>query len=158
MAGFILYRLLQWFYSKIKWLFSETVEEKDQKGIWERLLLSISSVKKLFAIFWIKILNNPGTSCAAEKFFKLLLRWGRFSGLKHLVSETPKEYGIRLGYRFPQIEKEISLIIHVHDEAIYGCISPDSHQISRARLALRRIRSPLLWLARIKSLCFYNRF
>jgi hypothetical protein len=78
--------------------------------------------------------------------------------LSHAVFETPKEYAIRLGHRFPQIEKEIRLIVHLHDEAIYGCISHDSHQISRARLALRRIRNPLLWFARIKSLCFHNRF
>jgi hypothetical protein len=143
---------------KDKWLFSETVEEKDKKGIWELLLLYIYLVKNLFSTLWIKILNNPDTSCAAGKFYRRLLRWGRFSGLHHIVSETPKEYGIRLGQRFPQIEKEIRFIIHVHDEAIYGCISLDGHQISRARLALRRIRNPFLWFARIKSLYYHDRF
>jgi len=158
MAGFILYRLLKWLFSKIKWFFLETVEEKDKKGIWELLLVFIYSVKNLFSILRKKIFYNPDTSRAAEKFYKRLLRWGRFSGLGHAATETPKEYGIRLGNRFPQIKKEIKYIIHMHDEAIYGCIFPDRHQTFRAKLALRRIRNPLLWFARIKSLCFENRF
>jgi hypothetical protein len=154
-VGLILYHLLKWL---SKWLFSMTLEEKERRGIWELLLLYIHSIKSLLSALWVKISNNPDTSCAAEKFYKLLLRWGRFSGLSHVVSETPKEYGIRLRSRFPRIEKEIGLIIHVHDDAVYGCVLPDRHQISRARLALRRIRNPLLWFARIKSLCFHNRF
>ena len=155
MAGFILYHLLKWL---SKWLLSKTMEEKDRKGIWELLLLSIYSLKILLLTLWFRIFYNPDTSCAAERFYRRLLRWGRFSGLPHAVTETPKEYGIRLGHRFPRIKKEVRFIIHVHDEAIYGCIFPDGHQISRARLALRRIRNPLLWFARIKSLCFHDRF
>jgi hypothetical protein len=158
MGGFILYRLLKWLFAVIKWLFSETVEEKDKKGVWQLLLSCILAANRVLSTLWTKIFHPPDTSYAAKKFYRRLLRWGRFSGLHHAVSETPKEYGIRLGHRFPQIEKEIRLIIHVHDEAIYGCISPDGHQISRARLALRRICNPLLWFARIKSLCFHNRF
>ena len=151
MAGFILYHLL-------KWLFSKTVEKKEKKGIWERLLMCFDAVKSLLSILWIKIFKTPDISCAAEKFYKRLLRWGRFSGLHHAVTETPKEYGIRLGHRFPRIKNEIGLIIHMHDEAVYGCLPPDGRQISRARHALRRISNPLLWFARIKSLCFHNRF
>jgi hypothetical protein len=157
MVVVILALLIKWFFSKLKWFFSKTEEGNDKLGIWRLFLLVIYSVKNLFSTLWIKILSNIDTSRTAEYVFKLLLRWGRYSGLKHIVSETPKEYGIRLGNRFPQIEKEIGLIIHMHDEAIYGITSPDSHQICRVRLALRRIRSPLLWFTRIKSLCFQNR-
>jgi hypothetical protein len=74
------------------------------------------------------------------------------------VAETPREYGVRLGHRFPELQKEIRLIICLHDEAVYGGISPGSHQISTAKLALKRIRNPLLWLARIKSFYFQNRY
>jgi len=157
MVGIIFPLFLTWFFSKLKWLFSKTEEENDKQGIWKLLLLVIYSVMNLFSTLWIKILSSPDTSRTTEYVFKLLLRWGRFSGLKHTVSETPKEYGIRLGNRFPHIEKEIGLIIHMHDETIYGFTSPDSHQISRVRLALRRIHSPRLWFTRIKSLCFQNR-
>ena len=150
-AGFILYHLL-------KWLFSKTVAEKEKKGLWERLLMHIDSAKRLLSTLWIKFFKTPDSSYAAEEFYKRLLRWGRFSGLHHAVTETPKEYGIRMGHRFPRIENEIGLIIHMHAEAVYGCILPDGHQISRAKTALRRIRHPLLWFTRLKSLCFHNRF
>lgn len=154
--GFILYRLIKWLLSKIRWLFSETLEERDQRGIWELLLSCIIAATRILSTFWVKIFYPPDTSSAAEKFYRRLLRWGRISGLSHAVFETPKEYGIRLGHLFPQIEKEIRLIVNLHDEAVYGGISPDKHQLSRARLAFRRIRNPLLWFARLKSLCFQN--
>jgi hypothetical protein len=150
-SGFLLYHLFNWFRSK-------TAEEKERGGIWKLLLSFIHAAKQLFSSLRGRILSGRDGSYTAERFYQNLLRWGRFSGLSHAVFETPKEYAIRLGHRFPQIEKELRQIVHLHDEAIYGCISPDSHQISRARLALRRIRNPLLWFARIKSLCFHNRF
>lgn len=157
-VGLILYRLIKWILSKIRWLFSETVEERDKRGIWELLLSYIHAAIRILSTLWVKIFYPPDTFSAAEKFYRSLLRWGRISGLSHAVFETPKEYGIRLGHLFPQIEKEIRLIVNLHDEAVYGGISPDNHQLSRARLAFRRIRNPLLWFARIKSLCFHNSF
>jgi hypothetical protein len=150
--GFILYRLIKWLLSKIRWLLSETVEDRDQRGIWEFLLSCILAAIRILPTLWVKIFYPPDTSSAAEKFYRRLLRWGRISGLSHAVFETPKEYGIRLGHLFPQIEKEIRLIVNLHDEAVYGGISPDKHQLSRARIAFRRIRNPLLWFARLKSL------
>jgi len=157
-AGFILYRLIKWLISKIRWLFSETAEERDKRGLWELLLSCILAATRILSTLWVKIFYLPDTSSAAEKYYRRLLRWGRISGLSHTVFETPKEYGIRLGHLFPQIEKEIRLIVNLHDEAVYGGISPDNHQLSRARLAFRKIRNPLLWFTRIKSLCFHNRF
>jgi hypothetical protein len=157
-AGFILYRLIKWLLSKIRWLFSETVDERDKRGIWDLLLSCMLAATRFLSTLWIKIFYPSDTSSAAEKFYRRLLRWGRISGLNHAVFETPREYGIRLGHLFPQIEKEIRLIVNLHDEAVYGGISPDNHKLSRARLAFRRIRNPLLWFARIKSLCFHNRF
>jgi hypothetical protein len=146
-AGFILYRL-------IKWLLSETVEERDKRGIWELLLSCIIAATRILSTLWNRIFYLPDTSSTAEKFYRRLLRWGRISGLRHAVFETHREYGIRLGHLFPQIEKEIRLIVNLHDEAVYGGISPDNHKISRARLAFRRLRNPLLWFTRIKSLLF----
>jgi len=155
-ATFILYRLIKWLLSKIRWLLSETVEEKGKRGIWELLLSCILAATRMLSTLWINIFHPPDAYSAAEKFYRRLLRWGQISGLRHAVFETPKEYGIRLGHLFPQIEKEIRLIVNLHDEAVYGGISPDNHKLSRARLAFRRIRNPLLWFARIRSLCFHK--
>ena len=150
-AGLILYFI-------VNWLRATTAEEKKRKGIWELLVLIIQGIKQLFYSLRERILFNTDEFSAAKNIYLRLLRWGRFSGLAHIVCETPKEYGHRLGDRFPQIEKEILQIVHLHDEAIYGGISPDKQQIYRARLALIRIRNPLWWFARLKSLCFQNRF
>lgn len=156
-VGFILHRLFKWVLSKFKWFISKTEKENNRQRIWQLLLLLISSVNNLFSVLWIKIFSNINTSSTAEYVFKLLLRWGRLSGLKHSVFETPKEYGFRLRDRFPQIDKEIKLIIHLHDAAIYGFTFPDSYQISCVKLAMKRIRSPRLWFTRMKSLLFWNR-
>jgi len=153
--GFLLYVLLKWLSER---LFAKTMKAEDRQGIWALLRLYADAIKRLFISILSRMHLIADTSCAADKFYQRLLRWGRLSGLYHDVAETPKEYGIRLGHRFPQLKKEIHLIILVHDEAIYGGIVPDSHQISTAKLALRRLRNPLLWLARIKSFCFQNRY
>ncbi len=156
MLGFIFYRLLKWVFSKLKRFILKTEAEIDQQGRWKRLQLVIDAARNLFLILWIKVLGNFDRSRTAEYVFRFLLRWGRFSGLKHKVSETPREYGRRLGNRFPQVENEIGIIVQMHDEALYGFTSPDSRQVSRARLALRRIRSPLLWATRVKAFCFHD--
>lgn len=141
----------------LKRLFSKTIKGEGKIGLWTFILLSIDAVKHLFTSLLRRMHLMPDTACIAAKFYKRLLRWGRLSGLGYDDTETPKEYGIRLGHRFPQFKKEIRLIILLHDEAIYGGIVPDIHQVSAARLALRKIQNPLLWFARIKSFCFQNR-
>jgi hypothetical protein len=146
-AGFILYRLLTW-------LFSKTGAQKEKMGIWDWLLSCLLVARRVLSILWARTFYSPEPLSVAEKCYRRLLRWGRFSGLHHSDTETPMEYGIRLGQRFPRIEKEIRHIIHMHDEVIYGCISPGDHQISRVKISLRRIRNPLLWFDRFKSLCF----
>ena len=142
----------------IRWLRVKTDIKQKKKGIWERLLSLFDAVKR--SLFFLKakfFVRNDGFG-AAKKIYRRLLQWGRVSGLSYAVSETPREYGLRLGNRFPNIEEEIRQIIHVHDDAIYGCIPPDRPQISRARQALRKMRHPCLWFARMKSLCFHDRF
>ncbi len=157
MAGFVLYHLLKWLLFKMKWVFAETESEKVEKGVWELLLLCVRAAKRVLVMLRARFFHPPDSLCAEKKYYRRLLRWGRSSGLRRAISETPHEYGIRLGERFPQVQQEIRRIIHTHAEAIYGCVNPDSHQISRARRALRRIQNPSLWFARIKSLCFYDR-
>lgn len=154
MIGFILYRFLKWIFSKVSWLLSKTAKKKDSKGIWTLVLLFFSVVKILCVRLKRGILGRQDTSCAAENIYLRFLRWGRFSGLRRLPPVTPKEYGGLLGLRFPQIKKEIETIINMHAEVVYGGFFPESHQISSAKSALRRMRHPFLWFARLKSLLF----
>lgn len=152
--GWLLYVLLKWLSER---LFAKTMKAGDRPGIWVLLTLYADAVKRLFIFILSRMHLIADTSCAADKFYRRLLGWGRLSGLNHDAAETPREYALRLGHRFPQLKKEIRLIICFHDEAVYGDIAPDSHQISTAKLALKRLRNPLLWFSRIKSFCFQNR-
>ncbi len=154
MIGFILYRFLKWIFSKVSWLLSKTAKKKDSKGIWTLVLLFFSVVKTLYVRLQRGILGRQDTSRAAENIYLRFLRWGWLSGLRRFPPVTPKEYGDLLGLRFPQIKKEIETIIHMHADVVYGGVFPESHQISSAKRALRRMRHPLLWFARLKSLLF----
>ena len=151
-AVFVLYHFLGWVF---KWLFS-TTEESKRTGIWKYLWSCLHAAKRIIATLWAKFFHPPAASLAVETFYKRLLRWGRFSGLPHVDSETPREYGVRLGQRFPQIEQEIGIIIHLHNETLYGCLPPDGRQVSLAMSGLKRIRYPSLWFVRLKSILFYS--
>ena len=154
-VGFIFYHLLKWLFEQ---LFSRTSAENDRKGFREFLSMIVHAIRRVLSAFLVGRFRPAGSSPAAEKIYRCLQGWGRFSGLRHVDSETPREYGMRLTHRFPRIEKEVGLIIRLHDEALYGSVFPEENQLSRARFALRRMRNPSLWLARMKSLCFHDRY
>jgi hypothetical protein len=77
--------------------------------------------------------------------------WGRHSGFPHFVSETPREYGLRLKNRFPSLAKEIESIIEAFNQEIYAEITLSEKQLSQVRFALRRMQSPIHWPSRLKS-------
>lgn len=141
-----------------KWLRTRTVGKETQGGIWWALVvMGIRAVRRFFTILRTKMYTHTDSFFVAEAIYRRLLRWGTLSGLHFAPSETPQEYGVRLGKRFPRIEEEIRTIIRIHDAVVYGDVNPESPQISHAKRALRRIRHPFLWFARFKSLCFDNR-
>ena len=67
-------------------------------------------------------------------FYEGLLKWGRKSGLRAIVSETPAEYGRRLMYYFPIVKGEISLIVDIFNRQVYGKIAVDHEQLDLVRL------------------------
>jgi hypothetical protein len=77
--------------------------------------------------------------------------WGRHSGFPHFLSETPREYGLRLKNRFPSLAKEIESIIEAFNQEVYAEITLSEKQLSQVRFALRRLRSPIHWPSRLKS-------
>ena len=91
----------------------------------------------------------------AMQFYAALLRWGRHGGLPPSLTETPAEYGLRLKLRFPAVGKEIELIIAGFNREVYGELALDEQQVAVARLAWRKLRSPLQWPSRLKSWIFH---
>lgn len=110
---------------------------------WVRRAVS-SLIQRVAA--WIR---GPRT---AVQLYTLLIRWGHFSGLPLLTSETPLEYASRLGARFPFLKGHIQLIIDAHSEMVYGPAENSLNGLTAARAALRALRNPVHWPARCKSL------
>jgi len=72
-------------------------------------------------------------------------------GLPHVPSETPDEYGSRLGKRFPSLAGEIGGIAEAFKLVVYGEVALDDAQMTLARLSWRRLCSLRYWPARLKS-------
>ena len=85
------------------------------------------------------------------QIYTALLRWGNIGGLKHERNETPLEYSDRLGSTFPRSQSEITLIVNLFQKETYTEQVVDKEQFYEAQSALKRLRSPLLWLARLYS-------
>jgi hypothetical protein len=88
----------------------------------------------------------------AIELYRALLRWGRRSGLPHLLRETPAEYGSRLTNRFPPLAGDIGRIVDTFNLMVYGEVTLDDEQMAVAKCSWRRLRSSRYWPARLKSL------
>ncbi len=99
---------------------------------------------KLIFIFFSKIET-------AQKGFSRLMAWGRKSGVKRHLTETPMEYAKRLQDIFLPLENEILTIVHAFHLETYGEIKLTGLEISRMKKALKKIHSPSFWFMRLKA-------
>ena len=88
------------------------------------------------------------------QFYRAFLKWGRRSGLPHLLNETPGEYGSRLKKQFPFLTQDIGRIVETINLVIYGEVKLDDGQVALVRLSWKRLRSARNWPARLKSWFF----
>ena len=91
----------------------------------------------------------------AVSFYSALLRWGSAGRLPHLPHETPREYGLRLNRRFPNLSGEITAIIQAFHQEVYGQQILNKPELSIVRKAWRRLCSPRQWPARLKSRFYF---
>ncbi len=87
--------------------------------------------------------------CAASVYVGML-HWGQHSGLEHLQSETPAEYGNRLKRHFPKLRPEIGMIVEAFNREIYGQIATGPDNLSSLRAARRKMKSLRHWPRRMK--------
>jgi len=59
--------------------------------------------------------------------------WGARCGMPRIPNETPLEYGVRLARRFPTLGNDISWIVELYNQSVYGLIQPNEKQIMSAR-------------------------
>ncbi|MCF8143660.1 MAG: DUF4129 domain-containing protein [Deltaproteobacteria bacterium] len=75
----------------------------------------------------------------------------KICGLPRTPNETPLEYGVHLARRFPTLGNDISWIVELYNQSVYGVTQPNEKQIMSARHSLNRVRSLRYWPARLKS-------
>jgi hypothetical protein len=149
LAGMIILSLGMWYL--IKWLLSRTAHERRREGFWHLILLWAASLWAILTFLIEKISLRRNGPTLAVHLYKAFLGWGRHSGVPRSLNETPTEYGHRLSRRFPRVKKEAGLITEAFNRHVYGNTAPDTQQLDRAKIAWRKMRSPLYWPFRLKS-------
>ena len=137
-----------------RWLFSRTTKSRKTQIQWSLISLWAALLWSALLHFWDKIVRRVKGYRSAVQLYSALLNWGRHSGLPHFLSETPTEYGVRLRHQFPTLNREIGLIAETFNKEVYGEILLDEQQFTMAKLAWRRLRSPIHWPSRFKSWFF----
>ncbi len=137
-----------------RWLFSRTTKSRKTQIQWSLISLWAALLWSALLHFWDKIVRRVKGYRSAVQLYSALLNWGRHSGLPHFLSETPTEYGVRLRHQFPTLNREIGLIAETFNKEVYGEILLDQQQFTMAKLAWRRLRSPIHWPSRFKSWFF----
>ena len=137
-----------------RWLFSRTTKSRKTQIQWSLISLWAALLWSALLHFWDKIVRRVKGYRSAVQLYSALLNWGRHSGLPHFLSETPTEYGVRLRHQFPTLNREIGLIAKAFNKEVYGEILLDEQQFTMAKLAWRRLRSPIHWPSRFKSWFF----
>ncbi|MFC1863142.1 DUF4129 domain-containing protein [Thermodesulfobacteriota bacterium] len=151
---FFIRRLFRWL---TKWLFAKSPEVEAEQDLWGLILQVIANLKRLAHSIMQRVFQSLAGYNGPDYFYHRLLGWGNRSGLPHAFYETPREYGSRLGHFFPDLTKEINLIVDIFNRSVYGGIAPDEQQSSNTRLSWKRLKSPMLWPARLKLLLFSSR-
>jgi hypothetical protein len=155
LIGLILFAIGTWYL--LRWLFSRTSKEERKHMHWLLALLWAQRLRAaLGAGFRWAVQRLKGCRNAVQ-LYQAFLKWGRRSGLPHLLSETPDEYGSRLGKRFPYLAGEIGGIVEAFKLVVYGELALDDAQMAMARLSWRKMRSLRYWPVRLKSWFFQGK-
>jgi hypothetical protein len=149
LIGLILCALGTWYL--LRWLLSRT-SKKERKPIdWMQAFLWAQRLRATLVMCFKWAVQRLKGCRDAVQLYHGFLKWGSRSGLPHLLSETPDEYGSRLRKRFPTLAGEIGGIVEAFNLVVYGELALDDAQMTIVRLSWRRLCSPRYWPARLKS-------
>jgi hypothetical protein len=149
LMGLVLCAIGTWYL--LRWLFSRTSKQERKPIHWQLALLWAQAVWAALRMGCQRAVRKLKGCRDAVQLYRALLNWGRRSGLPHLLSETPAEYGSRLRKQFPHLIGEIGGIVETFNLVVYGEAALDDEQMALARLSWRRLRSPRYWPARLKA-------
>jgi hypothetical protein len=149
LIGLILCAFGTWFL--LRWLLSRTSKEERKHIEWQGMFWWAQRLWAILELVFRWAVQRLKGYRDAVQLYRAFLKWGRRSGLPHLLSETPDEYGSRLRKRFPTLAGEIGGVVEAFDLVVYGEVALDDAQLTLARLSWRRLCSPRCWPARLKS-------
>ena len=134
-----------------RWLLSRTSVPQKRQGSWHSFLSWLNGLRVFLVSSWRRFASSAKGYQGAAQLYTALRTWGRHSGLPHLLSETPIEYGLRLKNQFPSLKKEIESIIEAFNQEVYAETTLSEKQLSQVRVAHRRMRNPMHWPSRLMS-------
>ena len=134
------------------WLSSRTSKKDTPRRLSRNHLLWLTRLREFLGLCRTAVLTFLKGRRDTISLYKGLLTWGRHSGLPHLLSETPIEYGHRLRTRFSKAAHEVTVIVEAFSMEIYGERVLTRGQLDAAGTAIRKLRSPRHWPARLSSL------
>jgi hypothetical protein len=142
LTGFVLWRLVEWLLGR------SPADRRTAAGLpgffdW----LSGLSKILIFCADWV--VHRLRARTEIGQVFAALLRWGEYGGVARDKNETVREYARRLCGCFPAAKPDIVLIADLFERAVYAGQQLDCQQLSRADRAMRRLRHPSYWPARI---------
>jgi len=149
LVGLILCALGMWYL--LRWLFLRTSKEDRRYTHWPPVLLWARRLWAALGMGLKRAVQRLKGYQDAIQLYRAFLKWGRLSGLAHLLSETPAEYGSRLQTQFPSLTGDIGRIVKAFNLAVYGEVVLDDEQMTLAKRSWRRMRSSRYWPARLKS-------
>ncbi len=144
------------FYYLTRWLLSRTGIAPQSESPFSFLPRWLEKVRVFLSSLWPRIQKGINGYQRAGQFYGALRQWGRRSGLPHFPSETPREYGLRLEHRFPQLKREIARIVEGFHQEVYAEIPLERPQLAAAQDSWRKLRSPRLWPSRLRT-CLLKR-
>lgn len=135
-----------WYFRK--WLFTRVPRPDRAEGLWMmiwRWLVRWVAAAELTASAWLQARKRH----AAVRAYGALLSWGRRSGFPTHVDETPLEYAQRLTRHWRALGPAFDQIVEAFNLHVYGPSLCDGETLEKARHALRRVHSPMLWPKRL---------
>jgi Domain of unknown function (DUF4129) len=144
LCGFMIHQL-------VRWLLKKNAINRSQPQSMNLLYKVFSMMVAICLGVWNGLLFLIKKVDSAAAIYAGMLRWGRRSGLPAGLTETPIEYGNRLGYRIPELKEEIDVIVQTFCMEVYGNIMIDPALLSRARSARQKMRKPRYWVSRLRG-------
>ena len=137
------------------WLLQKTPTDSRPNALWETIFAWLDMWRSQWLAGLLKAVMGllvPSKQAQGEagKLFKRLLKWGQSCGLSRRHAETPQEYGLHLGKKFPALREDIRIITESFAAELYGGKSLATAEKARAHRAWKRLSSPYQWPRRLR--------